>query len=188
MGPSKNSKPVTKNDVKEFANEMMKTKGKFQGIMLAWAFDQSAKKAVEKLLEEGNPDIDLIRISQVEIDSAEFRKHITKLHNEYESFLKFILPPEVVVNHKRLKPMTYEFDASDSFTQNVGSKIINVQWDFDYLGRFTPTKEFAFGIDDGKPLTNVQYKFERLGKTPIACRVQDDMGGEKIHTEIISVK
>ena len=47
----------------------------------------------------------------------------------------------------------------------------------------------AYGIDKKlKPLFNVQYKFEHLGKTPIACRVQDDLGGEKIYTEIISVK
>ena len=64
-----------------------------------------------------------------------------------------------------------------------------VQWDFEYLGRFTPTKGFAYGIDKKlKPLFNVQYKFEHLGKTPIACRVQDDLGGEQIYTEIISVK
>ena len=42
--------------------------------------------------------------------------------------------------------------------------------------------------EKSKPLLNVQYKFERLGKTTIACRVQDDLGGEKIYTEVISVK
>ena len=112
------------------------------------------------------------------------------MHNEYESYLKFILPPEVIVNHKRVKPLTYEFDTSESIPLNDVSTISNVQWDFEFLGRFTPTQGFWYGIDPStsKPLFNVQYKFKHLGKTPIACRVQDDLGGEKIYTEIISVK
>ena len=189
VGSSKQSIPITKEDVITFAEEITKTKGKFQGIMLGWSFAPSARIAVEKLIQEGNFGVDLIQISQVDIESSEFRKHVTKLHNEYESFLKFILPPEVIVNHKRIKPMTYEFDASESMPLNEDSTIVNIQWDFEYLGRFTPTKGFAYGRDTkAKPLLNVQYKFERLGKTTIACRVQDDLGGEKIYTEVISVR
>jgi DNA modification methylase len=189
VGSSKQNIPITKEDVITFAEEITKTKGKFQGIMLGWSFAQSARIAVEKLIQEGDFGVDLIQISQIGIESSEFRKHITKLHNEYESFLKFILPPEVIVNHKRVKSMTYEFDASESIPLNEDSTIVNVQWDFKYLGRFTPTQGFAYGRDEkSKPLLNVQYKFERLGKTTIACRVQDDLGGEKIYTEVISVK
>lgn len=189
VGSSKQSISVTKEDVLIFAEEISKTKGKFQGIMLAWSFAQSARIAVEKLIQEGNLGVDLIQISQIDIESSEFRKHVTKLHHEYESFLKFILPPEVIVNHKRVKSMTYEFDASESIPLNEDSTIVNIQWDFEYLGRFTPTKGFAYGRDaKSKPLLNVQYKFKRVGKTTIACRVQDDLGGEKIYTEIINVK
>ncbi len=189
VGSSKQDSQVTKDDVVDFAKEISTTKGKFQGTMLAWSFAPSAKIAVEKLVKEGNPGVDLIQIALTDIESPEFRKHVTKLHNEYESFLKFILPPEVIVNHKRLSPMTYEFDASESIPINEGASIVNIQWDFEYLGRFTPTRGFAYGRDKtSKPLFNVQYKFERLGKIPIACRIQDDLGGEKIYTEILSVK
>lgn len=189
VGSSKQNSQITKDDVINFAKEISSTKGKYQGIMLAWSFAKSARIAVEKLLGEGDPSVDLIQISLTDIESPEFRKHVTKLHNEYESFLKFILPPEVIVNHKRLESMTYEFDASESITINENSIIVNVQWDFEYLGRFTPTKGFAYGRDArSKPLFNVQYKFEHLGKTTIACRVQDDLGGEKIYVEVIQVK
>lgn len=189
VGSSKQDSQVTKNDVLNFAEEISKTKGKFQGVMLSWSFAQSARVAVEKLIGEGNPGVDLIQISLTDIESLEFRKHVTKLHNEYESFLKFILPPEVIVNHKKISSMTYEFDASESIPINENSQIVNIQWDFEYLGRFTPTKGFAYGRDaKSKPLFNVQFKFKHLGKTSIACRVQDDLGGEKIYTEIISVK
>jgi len=189
VGSSEQISPVTKDDVINFAEEISKTKGKFQGIMLAWSFAQSARTAVEKLTGEGNPDVDLIQITLTDIESSAFRKHITKLHNEYELFLRFILPPEVIVNHKRVGPLTYEFDSSESIPINEKSNIVNIQWDFNYRGRFTPTKGFAYGrTATAEPLFNVQYKFERLGKTPVACRVQDDLGGEKIYTEILSVK
>ena len=188
VGSPRQDSQVTKNDVLNFAQEISEKKGKKQGIMLAWSFSQSARTAAEKLIGSGDASVDLIQISLTEIESPEFRTHVTKLHDEYESFLKFILPPEVRVHHKKLSPMAYEFDATESIALNVGASIVNVQWDLDYRGRFTPSKGFAYGRDQkGKPLFKIQYKFEYVGKTTISCRVQDDLGGEKIYTEVISV-
>jgi len=189
VGSASQEKQVTKEDVINFAKEIKTKKGKSQGTMLAWAFSPSAKNAVEKLMAEGNPEIDLIQISPIEIESTQFREHVTKLHDEYESFLKFILPPEVRFSSRRIAPLRYVFDVSESVALNTGAKIINVQWDFDFKGRFTPTKEFAFGRDGkGNPLYKVEFKFERMGKQTIACRIQDDLGGEKIYPQIISVQ
>ena len=42
--------------------------------------------------------------------------------------------------------------------------------------------------NNAKPLFKAKYKFKYLGKMSIACRVQDDLGGEKINVEIISVR
>ena len=188
VGSSKQDSQVTKYDVVNFAQDISEKKGKKQGIMLAWSFAQTARMAAEKLLQEGEASVDLIQISLTEIESSEFREHITKLHDEYDSFLKFILPPEVIVHHKKIKSMIYEFDATESISLNAGASIVNVQWDLDYGGRFTPTAGFAYGRDQqGKPLFKIQYEFERIGKTLIACRVQDDLGGEKIYPEVISV-
>ena len=190
VGSSKQDSQVTKYDVVNFAQDISEKKGKKQGIMLAWSFAQTARMAAEKLLQEGEASVDLIQISLTEIESSEFREHITKLHDEYDSFLKFILPPEIIVNHKKKTALTYEFDATESISLNAGASIVNVQWDLDYRGRFTPTTGFAYGRErgvDGKPLFKIQYKFERIGKTTIACRVQDDLGGEKIYVEVISV-
>jgi len=189
VGPSSQDKQVTKDDVINFAKEITTKKGKRQGVMLAWAFAPSAKTAVEKLLAEGNPEVELIQISPIEIESPQFREHVTKLHNEYESFLKFILPPEVRFSSKRVKSLTFVFDVSESVPLNTGAKIINVQWDFDFKGRFTPTKGFTFGRDsEGNPIYKVEFKFDGTGKRSIACRVQDDLGGEKIYPQIISVQ
>ncbi len=188
VGSAKQNIQVTKNEVINFARDISEKKGKKQGIMLAWSFAQSARLAVEKLMQDSQTSVDLIQISLTEIESAEFREHVTKLHNEYESYLKFILPPEVIVHHKKIKSMTYEFDATESIALNSGATIVNIQWDLDYKGRFTPSKGFAYGRDQkGAPLFKIEYKFEHIGKIPIACRVQDDLGGEKIYTEVISV-
>jgi len=55
------------------------------------------------------------------------------------------------------------------------TKIINVQWDFDYDGRqFRSTQGYALS----KASAPVVYKFPRAGKFTIACKVQDDKGGE----------
>lgn len=187
VGSPKQDIQVTKNEVINFAQEISEKKGKKHGIMLAWSFAQSARTATEKLIGEGSA-VDLIQISLTEIESSEFRSHVTKLHNEYESFLKFIIPPEVRVTHKKLSAMKYEFDATESIPLNVGANIVNVQWDLDYKGRFTPTQGYAYGRDHkGKPLFKIEHEFEYVGKTTFACRVQDDLGGEKIYTELISV-
>ena len=192
VGNAKQKNRVTKNDVLEFAREIAETKGLYKGIMLAWSFATSARIAVEKLKGENHAEIDLIQITLTELDSSSFRDHIIKLHDDYKSLLTFILPPEIFVNHKRIGSMEYEFDASESIAINTSAKIVNVQWDFDYKGRFTPTQGFSYGRegkgDKIKPLFKVKHKFSHLGKIPIACRVQDDLGGEKIHTEIISVR
>ena len=192
VGSSKQKNRITKNNVLEFAREISETKGVYKGVMLAWSFADSARFAAEKLKGENHAEIDLIQISLTEIDSATFRNHIVKLHNDYKSLLTFILPPDVILHHKKISSMTYRFDTSESIALNTGAKIVNIQWDFEYKGRFTPTQGFAYGRkgsgDKIKPLFIVQHKFKHLGNIPIAVRVQDDLGGEKIHTEIISVR
>jgi len=191
VGPSKQKNRVTKTDVIEFAREITEVKGYHKGVMLAWSFAPSARTVVEKLRGENNAEIDLIQIALTELGSDTFRDRITKLHDEYKSMLTFILPPEVSLHHKKTGHMTYEFDASESIALNTGAKIVNVQWDFDYRGRFTPTQGFAYGREGSgdriRPLFAVRHRFGHIGKIPIACRVQDDLGGEKIHSEVISV-
>ncbi len=192
VGRSQQRNRVTKNDVINFARELAETKGLRKGTMLAWSFAESARLAAEKLRDENHAEIDLIRISLTELESPTFKDHIIKLHDDYKSLLTFILPPEASVNIRKTTSMTYEFDASESIALNTGSKIVNIQWDFDYRGRFTPTQGFAYGREGSgdkiKPLYRVKHKFKHLGKTPIACRIQDDLGGEKIHTEVIQVR
>ena len=189
VGPASQDRPVKKEDVIEFAREITTKRGLKKGDMLAWAFSPAAQEAASRLNASGSVEVDLVRLKLVRIESQEFREHVTSKHKEYERLLTFILPPEVRFSQRRLGPLAYEFDISESISVNPGGKIANVQWDFDFQGTFVSTPGYSFMRDTkNAPVLKVSYEFERAGKQSIACRVQDDLGGEKTHVEVVAVQ
>jgi DNA modification methylase len=187
---------VTAKEVEGFANAIRKTLRYKQdnlrdGIMLAWAFRPDATKAADKLREMERVDLNFIRLEQVRIDSPRFREHVVALSTEkadYQTFLTFVQPPRVEVGWKRLSARTFVFDVSDTAVLNVGAKIANVQWDFDYGKRFTSTSGYSFIRGAKKePALQAQYEFPRTGRFRIACKVQDDLGGEDLWVGEIDV-
>jgi DNA modification methylase len=189
VGPASQERPVTKEDVIEFVREITTKRGLKRGNMLAWAFAPSAQQVANRLQADGSATLEFIKLSLVRIESEDFREHVTSKHKEYEKLLTFILPPEVRFRHKRIAPLTYEFDISESISVNPGGKIANVQWDFDFKGRFISTVGYSFVRDDkNAPVLKVKYQFERPSRRSIACRIQDDLGGEKTHIEEIMIQ
>ncbi len=196
VGESDQKKGVSAMDVQNFANAMRKTLRYKQdnlrdGIMLAWAFRPDAVEAAERLRRLEQTDLNFIRIDMIRIDSQRFREHVMALstdHADYEKFLTYVQPPRMEVGYKRIAPRTYKFDVSETVIMNAGAKIINVQWDFDYDKRFSSTPGYAFvhGSKTG-PELQAQYEFPTAGKTRIACKVQDDMGGDGLWTTEIEV-
>jgi len=193
--PSQRSQ-VSAKDVEDFANAVRKTIRYQQdnlrdGIMLAWAFRPDAVKAAERLREMEQTELNFIRLEQIRIDSYRFREHIATLstdHADYANFLTFVQPPKVEVGWKQIASRIYKFDVSETAVLNPGAKIINVQWDFDYGKRFSSTPGYSFIRGTKKePVLLIQYEFPKTGKFRIACKVQDDMGGEGIWTGEIEV-
>lgn len=193
--PSQRSQ-VSAKDVEEFANAIRRTIRYQQdnlrdGIMLAWAFRPDAVKAAERLREMEQTELNFIRLEQIRIDSPRFREHIAALstdHADYANFLTFVQPPKVEVGWKRIASRTYKFDVSETIVLNPGATIINVQWDFDYEKRFSSTPGYSFVRGTKKePVLQVQYEFPRIGKFRIACKLQDDMGGEGIWSGEVEV-
>ena len=187
---------VTAKEVEGFANAIRRTVRYKQdnlrdGIMLAWAFRPDATKAADKLREMERVDLNFIRLEQVRIDSPRFREHVVALSTEkadYQTFLTFVQPPKVEVGWKRLASRSFVFDVSDTAVLNVGAKIANVQWDFDYGKRFTSTSGYSFIRGAKKePALQAQYVFPRTGRFRIACKVQDDLGGEGLWVGEIDV-
>jgi len=190
VGSSSQDKPITEIDVINFAKDIVKKKGHHQGIMIAWAFTPGAQISAQQLEVQHALAIDFVKIQLIPIESKDFREHVTSKHPEYRNLLKFILPPQVRISTKKIKDLEYMFDVSESVSLNPGGKIINVQWDFTYNGeRFVSTPEYSFlGMKDNKPILKVIYKFNSFGKKKIACKVQDDEGGEKIEIFECDVK
>lgn len=196
VGEPNQRSQVTAKEVEAFANAVRKTIRYQQdnlrdGIILAWAFRPDAVQAAERLREMELTNLNFIRLEQIRIDSPLFREHIAVLstaHADYANFLTFVQPPKVEAGWKRLAARTYIFDVSETVVLNPGAKIINVQWDFNYDGRFTSTPGFSFIRTSKKePALQAQYEFPKTGKFRIACKVQDDMGGEGVWTGEIEV-
>lgn len=190
------SDAATASDVLTFANAIRKTLRYRQdnlrdGIMLAWAFRPDATEAAERLRGLELTDLNFIRLDMVRIDSPRFREHVTGLstrHADYENFLTFVQPPRVEVGFTRVAKLAYEFDASESVVMNPRGKIINVQWDFDYRDRFSSTPGHSFRPGNKGPARlGARYTFPEAGTRRVACRVQDDMGGDGIWTGEIEV-
>lgn len=197
VGEPDQKKAVTAADVQKFANAMRKTLRYRQdnlrdGIILAWAFRPDAVEAAERLRRLEHTDLNFIRLDMIRIDSPRFREHVTALSTDnadYMNFLTFVQPPKVEVGYKRIAPLTYKFDVSETVVLNAGAKIINVQWDFDYGKRFSSTQGYSFVRSNKKePELQAQYIFTTSGKKRIACKVQDDMGGEGLWISEIEVK
>lgn len=196
IGEASPKRAVTATEVQDYANAIRKTLRYKQdnlrdGIMLAWAFRPDAIEAAERLRRLEQTDLNFIRLEEIRIDSPRFREHVAALstdHADYENFLTFVQPPRVEVGHKRIAPRTYVFDVSESVVLNPGGKIINVQWDFNYKERFSSTPGFSFvrGVK-AEPQLQAQYEFPRAGKFRIACKVQDDMGGEGLWSQEIDM-
>lgn len=187
---------VSAQDVVSFANAIRKTLRYQQdnlrdGIILAWAFRPEALQAAQQLREQESVDLNFIRLDMIRIDSPDFRQHISALSTDkadYSAFLTFVQPPRVEVGWKRLSSLSYRFDVSETVVLNPGGKIINVQWDFNYDGRFTATEKYSF-IRSAKnePAVQADYSFSAPGRYRIACKVQDDIGGEGIWSGYIDV-
>ncbi len=190
VGSSSQEEPISERQVVEFGKDIVKRRGHHQGTMIAWGFTPGARNVAKQLEMQHAIAIDFVKIELVPIESNQFKEHITSKHPEYKNLLKFILPPEVRISTKKIESLKYEFDVSESVSLNPLGKIINVQWDFSYNGeRFISTPGYSFlGMKDNKPILKIDYKFNSTGKKKIACKVQDDEGGEKIEILEIDVK
>ena len=160
--------------------------------MLAWGFDENARNVADRLRQQGQIDLNFVRIDQVRIDQPKFREHIASRstdRGDYSEFLTFVQPPVVQVGARSLGGRSFSFDAGDTYVVNEGAHIINVQWDFNYNGRtFRATEGFSFNRNRSKkPELKATFKFDRTGKFRVACKVQDSKGGESTWTGEVEV-
>ena len=196
MGEPNQKKGVTAADVQDFANAIRKTLRYKQdnlrdGIMLAWAFRPRRDGGRRAAAAAGANRPELHPAGQVRIDSPRFREHVTALSTQnadYENFLTFVQPPEVEVGHKRIAcahlQVRRERDGDDERRGEDHQRAVGLR-----LREAVLKHAGVFVRARGKkePELQAQYEFPTAGKKRIACKVQDDMGGEGLWTAEIEV-
>jgi DNA modification methylase len=202
IGGPKETDIITATNVRDFAHAVIKTKKpeERRAVMIAWGIDPRAKEYADQLMMIGEQrPIQFIRLLLWPLPGEELKTHVTRRHPKYKEFFAFILPPDVPrVGITRLGPRKYKLDVSEARSMNPGGKIVNVQWDFDFRdGIFSASQGYQLcrtekkgkGEHGFEGLLVVEYEFEDVEpgtEVAIACRVQDDLGGEG--TKVMKVK
>ena len=192
-GP-KETDVITAKDVKDFAQAVMKSRKPEdrQAVMIGWGVDPKARAYAEQVMALGQQKpIQFIKLRLWPLAGEEFKAYVTRRHDKYKDFFAFILPPDIPrIGVTRLGPKHYRFDVSEARSMNTGGRIVNVQWDFDFRdGIFSASQGYQLcrkekkgkGESGFEGETAVEYTFEEVEpgtEVTIACRVQDDLGGE----------
>jgi hypothetical protein len=181
--------PVRKEHVAEFANAVFNRAGSGgAGTMIAWAFTDAARRMADRIAAQEKVHLQFVRLRLIPLESPEFAAHVTSKDERYSDLVSFVLPPKIRLKKRKVGPRKYRFDASESTALNSGAKIINAQWDFDYRDYFTSTPGYELQrTKTGDPVLTAEYEFPSAGEYEIAVRVQDDLGGEAILRETVSV-
>jgi len=180
IGLPRQEQPIGVEDVAKFAKAVLKRveEDEARGTIISWAFTREAQAAADRLLAQRRASIRFVRLKLVTLESAELKAHVLERSLQYEHLLTFVLPPAVRFSTERTGPLQYRFDSSESQSLNAGAGIINVQWDFDYLDYFTSSAGFEFSRKKDGLAVSAEYEFPRPGTFKVACRMQDDVGGQ----------
>jgi DNA modification methylase len=169
------NKNLRKDQIEEFHSELSHYKIR-NGVILTWNVSKEAEKYVDELRRGvSGPDIQIVQVRLVDIDSNEFKGEN----------IRFINKPAAVIKSIHKAGLTWIFDATASCGGN-GSDIHYYQWDFNYKNRFSPTTKpnFKDGDGDGNPLNDyrrIEFTFPEEGKFKVALRIFDKSGAEATH-------
>jgi hypothetical protein len=193
---------ITASHVRNFAQAVIQSRAPDQrnGIMVAWNIDPAARAYAERvvLLGQQRP-VQAIQLTLLALAGDQFRSLAIR-RVDYRPLLSFVIHPEIPrIGVRRLSALRYEFDISEARSMNPDGVLTNTQWDFSHSGLFTPTSDYALcrhpASSDGPTAfvadLRIEYTFETAQpgtSVTIACRVQDDLGGEQTRTATFSVE
>jgi DNA modification methylase len=199
IGSVKPNETIPEELLKKFVEDVLKLRYqeniRLRLKVVAWVFPPSLQKYA-KILENYFSKKNLpVAIELVPINSQLFRKRILEHYQDAsksEFLLKFVSEPSIMdIAYKRVNGLKYKFEAMGARSNNIDGCLINCQWDFDFAsGRFGES-EFALMREqkDGKyiAILKAEKEFKKPGKYVIACRVQDNLGGETTKTKEVEI-
>ena len=171
--------------VEDFHLELSEHKLK-NGVILAWAFDKEAEKAIEQLRAGSKgTNIQLVQIKLLDIDTKEFKNNNIQFLNKPIADFRFS-----ATNN----PLQFKFDASTSMGQNE-TEILVYQWDFNFNGSFRPATAPQFATQKQNSASEYSehgpklvHEFASHGVFKIALRIIDKAGAEAFRVIEISTK
>lgn len=195
VGSVKPNESLSKADLKKFAEDVLKLRYqeniRLRLKVVAWVFPPGLQKYAQVLENYFYKKNLPVEIELIPINSQLFRKRILDHYpdaSRSEFLLKFISQASIMdIACKKIDGLKYSFEAIGARSNNLDGYLINCQWDFNFAeGRFGES-EYALMRErkNGKyvAILKAEKEFEKPGKFIIACRVQDNLGGEAIKTK-----
>jgi len=199
IGSVKPDESIPETRLKKFVEDILKLRFqeniRMKLKVIAWVFPptlQRYARVLENYFYQKNIPVE---IELIPINSQLFRRRILEHYKDTsksEFLLKFISQPSIMdISYKQISGLKYRFTAVGARSNNIDGYLINCQWDFNYSGGKFGESEYALMREqkDGKyrAILKAEKEFEKPGKYVVACRVQDNLGGETIKTKNIEV-
>ncbi len=199
IGSVKPNESLSEAQLRKFVEDVLKLRYqnniKMKLKVISWVFPPSLQKYA-RVLENYFVKKNLaVAIELIPINSQLFRKRILEHYKDAsksEFLLKFISQASIMdIAFKKVDGLKYAFEAVGARSNNIDGYLINCQWDFNFIeGRFAE-REYALMREkkDGKyvAVLKAEKAFEKPGKYIVACRVQDNLGGEAIRTKEVQI-
>lgn len=199
IGSVKPNESISEKQLRKYVEDVLRLRYqkniKMKLKVISWVFPPTLQKyarVLENYLAKKNLSV---AIELIPINSQLFRKRILEHYPEAsknEFLLKFISQSSIMdIASKKKDGLKYRFAAVGARSNNIDGRLINCQWDFNFIeGRFAE-REYALMREqkDGKyvAVLTAEKEFENPGKYIVACRVQDNLGGEAIKTKEVVI-
>lgn len=199
VGPADPTKSIPEERLKSFVSDSLRLRYqenvRLRLKVIAWVFPPSLQKyakVLEAYFYKKNVAVD---IELIPINSQLFRKRILEHYpdaSDNEFLLKFVAQPSISdIAFKRVEALKYQFEAVGARSNNLDGYLINCQWDFNFKGGLFAEHKYSLMREnkDGRyvAILTAVKDFEKASKYIVACRVQDNLGGETAITKTVII-
>ena len=205
VGPVSRKEELNLDQIKKFVQSVIKDhiqqNQRYVLTILAWRFQPEVKKYIKQLQRSFFKKLKdkgvVLETELIPIRNHKFRERITSnialSEEDKEKLLQFVESPIITdIIYKKKKDLTYKFEVIAK-SINTDGYLINCQWDFDFIDNNFSEPEYSLNREKRKgggfeAVLKTEKTFEKKGTYKIACKVQDNFGGEVIKVMEIKIK